>query len=99
MNDMAVWFKQGVIGFEKLTDPTRRGFNAVGNLFAGKGKDLFVTAIAEGNHCPGSLHYFYRAFDFRKNGIILNEIKSELGNDFDIIEHSTHFHVEYDPKG
>ena len=45
----------------------------------------------------GSLHYNGNAFDFRIGGVSVREIRRAVGKDFDVIKHTTHFHVEYDP--
>ena len=58
-----------------------------------------MTAIRDGNHMAGSFHYIGLAFDFKKGSRITEpEIKRLLGLDYDVIEHPTHYHVEYDPK-
>ncbi len=64
-------------------------------------------------HSCGSLHPFGRALDFRtryfkksdSNEIdmfIVNKIaiklREQLGNDYDVIVHKSHIHIEYDPK-
>ena len=62
-------------------------------------------------HSLGSLHPFGRALDFRtfyfiKDGKIdmfmVNKLairlRGVLGKDYDVVVHSTHIHVEYDPK-
>ncbi|MFK5971273.1 MAG: hypothetical protein QM487_14300 [Candidatus Marithrix sp.] len=63
-------------------------------------------------HSVGSLHPFGKALDFRINyfkdsndkidrlliNIIASKLRAELGNDYDVICHSTHIHIEYDPK-
>lgn len=94
---MSVWYKEGVCG--DLTGVTQKGLGKVARLYDSVGADLYVTAIRDGNHTFGSFHYIGQAFDFRKHPLItLSAIKNVLGKDFDVIEHSTHYHVEYDPK-
>ncbi len=94
---MTVWFKQGVIG--NLSQHAQKGFGKVAQLHAMADKDLFVTSLREGNHSPGSFHYNGNAFDFRKiREVTKAMIVNALGKNYDVVEHSTHFHVEYDPK-
>jgi hypothetical protein len=58
-----------------------------------------VTAIRDGNHMAGSLHYNGNAFDFRLKAYMTKpDLKKICGKDFDVVIHSTHVHVEYDPK-
>lgn len=72
------------------------------------GKEIVVTAGFDGSHKIGSKHYEGNAFDMRTwktlynsnqlNNLVEN-LRSNLGNDYDIVLHSTHLHIEYDPKG
>ena len=94
---MTVWLKQGVIG--DLQQPAQKGLGKVAKLYFENNQDLFITAIRDGNHMAGSFHYIGMAFDFRKGtGITIYALRTILGKNFDVIEHKTHFHVEYDPK-
>ena len=63
-----------------------------------------VTCGIEGLHSDASLHPQGKALDFRIWGVkdvdaLRDEIKAELGKDYDVINEGTHIHVEYDPKG
>ena len=56
-------------------------------------------------HSVGSLHPFGYALDFRTRdfkgntkGIVVYELRELLGNDYDVILHTTHLHIEFDPK-
>lgn len=69
------------------------------------GQELVVTAGLDGSHSAGSLHYYGRALDFRTRyfsdatkRIAADQLRDGLGDDFDVIEHATHIHVEFDPK-
>lgn len=65
------------------------------------GIELVVTSTYEGNHSAGSLHYSNDAFDIRSERIsepILNQIRIECGNDYDIVDENDHIHIEYDQK-
>jgi len=94
---MTVWYKSGVSG--DLNPPAQKGLGKVASLYASRGKDLFITCVRDGNHMNGSFHYIGLAFDVRKAASIpVGVIKETLGPDFDVIEHSTHVHIEYDPK-
>jgi hypothetical protein len=93
---MTVWYKQGVEG--DLTIPAQKCLNRVHSHYNLLGKDLFITSKRDGNHSAGSLHYNGNAFDFRKDGVRLTDLKRVAGRNFDVVEHATHFHIEYDPK-
>lgn len=69
------------------------------------GQELVITAGLDGEHSAGSLHYYGLAIDcrtryFNENTkcLVAKKLKSSLGTDFDIVSHSTHIHIEYDPK-
>ncbi len=94
---MTVWYKQGVVG--DLSQHAQKGLGRVAKVYSAVGADLFVTSKRDGNHSAGSFHYTGDAFDFRKTAKVTRvHLIDALGNDYDVIEHSTHFHVEYDPK-
>lgn len=69
------------------------------------GLECVITAGSDGQHMKGSLHYRGLALDFRKRTVpiavrpkLLKAIRQALGPDYDVIDESDHFHVEYDPK-
>jgi hypothetical protein len=69
-------------------------------------KYVFITSTYEGNHSKGSLHYSNDAYDFNTIDIdmhkidqmVLDGIRIQLGQDFDIVDEANHIHIEYDPK-
>ncbi len=71
------------------------------------GQELVVTSGLDGVHSAGSLHYYGRALDFRTRYFTSEEEKKAVfeeliaaldGTLYDFVCHSTHIHVEYDPK-
>ena len=69
------------------------------------GQELVVTAGTDGKHSEGSLHYVGLALDFRTRYFGLDQsfevaadLRKALGMDYDVVLHSSHWHVEYDPK-
>lgn len=69
------------------------------------GEELVITAGLDGEHSAGSLHYYGRAVDMRTRYFdeydkeeAANLLRRDLGEDYDVIEHTTHIHVEFDPK-
>jgi len=70
------------------------------------GRDLAWTAGKDGKHKVGSLHYLGRAADLRTRYFsameaeeVAVELRKIISRDYDVVVHSTHIHVEYDPKG
>jgi hypothetical protein len=71
---------------------------------------LVVTALTDGTHKIGSLHYRGYAADLRardipkdKLAVLLGTMKAALGPKFDVIlevdaQAIPHFHLEYDPQ-
>jgi len=63
-----------------------------------------VTSALDGSHPAGSLHYYGLAWDFRSRYFTEKEkekvivlLKKKLPPEFEVITHTTHIHVEYDP--
>jgi len=64
-----------------------------------------ITSGSDGKHGPNSLHYKGKALDLRINTILKEqlptvhkELKWALGEQFDVVLESDHFHLEFDPK-
>ena len=94
---MTVWFKQGVCG--DLVGKAQKGLGRVAKLYNDNGSDLFVTSLREANHSSGSFHYIGQAFDIRDSTkVLLVQLKSVLGNGWDVIPERDHIHCEFDPK-
>lgn len=69
------------------------------------GQELVVTSALDGVHSSSSLHYYGLALDFRTHYFspeealaVSADLRKVLGDDFDVVLHSTHIHVEYDPR-
>ena len=65
--------------------------------------EFVITSTYEGSHSPWSLHYANDAIDIRMtswNGTPISTeiLRAELGKDYDVVQESTHIHIEYDPK-
>lgn len=94
--------KMGV-DISRLSDPMRRGLNAIEAAHQAHGLEAIVTSTYEGTHSPGSLHYVNRAVDLRlppaavRERVVL-ELRKQLGPAFDVVLESNHIHVEHDPK-
>jgi len=98
---MTIWLKIDVQGDLQPIAAKARG--KVARVYTKYNEDLFITSLREGLHGDITLHYDGWAFDIRfprhtTVTIIVEEIKSILGPDFDVIVESDHIHVEYDPE-
>jgi len=96
--------KDGVI-LAGLDIKMRPALKAADVIWEALGKELVVTAGLDGEHSAGSLHYYGLALDFRTRYFSIgnkrtaaNKLRETLGSDFDVIEHDSHIHCEYDPK-
>ena len=78
----------------------------VADVYEYHGYDTILTSGRDGSHMQGSKHYEGNAGDYRTRHIsdegtkvmIVEEIREAMTDDYDIIHHPTHIHVEYDPK-
>ena len=99
------WAKEYKVNPRDLQLIMRRAVLIVDSVFASHGKTVTITCTGGGDHSPGSLHPWGYAFDARTRNLtstlktkIYNEIKDKLkGTGYQIIWHSTHYHIEYDP--
>ncbi len=90
------------VDISRLERNTRLGLNKIASVLATHGEEPTITSTYEGNHSAGSLHYANQAFDIGmpdKNTVpLIKEFETVLGADFDVVLHSTHIHIEYDPE-
>lgn len=80
-------------------------FSVVASVFQSYGLSCIVTSGLDGKHSTNSLHYSGRALDFRTRHVspgvlfqLVHNVKEALGPEFDVVNESTHLHVEFDPK-
>lgn len=75
--------------------------------FKTAGYRAVITCGTEGRHGKSSKHYTGLATDWRTKRLdidyaeakkIADAIKTWLTDDFDVVVHDTHIHVEFDPK-
>jgi hypothetical protein len=78
---------------------------AASEIYRDLGHKLTLTSVVDGRHSTGSRHYSGAAFDCRTRDLtaeqanqICKQLKSDLGQDFDVLLEADHIHVEYDPK-
>jgi len=95
--------KEGV-NIRGLNVKMRHVLRAADGIWENCGQELVVTAGLDGKHSKWSLHYYGMAVDLRSRyfseatkKIAADALQEELGSDYDVVLHSTHIHVEYDP--
>jgi len=96
--------KDGVI-IAGLQIEMRKALVAADKIWKDLGEELVITAGLEGAHSAGSLHYYGYALDLRSRYFdeaskmyAVDTLQTELGDDYDVVSHSSHIHVEYDPR-
>mgnify|MGYP001571675376 CR=1 FL=1 len=73
--------------------------------YAKAGYTCVITALTDGKHMEGSLHYTGQAADTRTRDIspavvqlIVKNTKEALGQDYDVVIEGDHVHLEWDQK-
>lgn len=66
-------------------------------------REIVITSARDGQHGKTSLHGAGAAIDVRNrnwpdNIGMADEIREELGPDFDVVLEHDHLHIEYDPR-
>ena len=64
---------------------------------------LTITSANDGTHKPGSKHYDGDAVDLRTWSLpdllgMADQLRQDLGPDYDVVIEQDHLHIEYDPK-
>lgn len=104
--------KDSSVKLDRLHESMKPVLEAVDAIWKQFGHEAVITSGNEitdekGDfvHSVGSLHYYGKALDFRnryfnaevKRTIVTN-LRNVLGNNYDVVLHTTHVHVEFDPK-
>jgi len=103
---MLIHISAGGVNLTSLHPSMRKVFKATTKVWNNESYgEPVITETWGGRHSAGSFHPFGRALDFRlpvKNKVILKslvkELRTKLGEDYDVVLESTHIHIEYDPK-
>lgn len=69
------------------------------------GVDCVLTAVRDGKHMAHSKHNIGHAIDIRKRDLASDQVGEfritlvrALGEEFDVVEHENHWHIEFDPE-
>ena len=86
-----------------LQPQMQRVLKEADKIWSEHGQELVITSARDGIHSAGSLHYYGFAVDLRTRYFspnakrqVANDLDDILGEDYDVIVHATHIHVEYD---
>ena len=80
------------------------GLMMADKVFHTYGYEMVITSAVDSKHGNGSLHFSGAAVDLRTRdlsgthtGVIINELKYNLGVDYDVVLESDHIHLEFQP--
>ena len=107
-----MFIKDNSVKLDNLHIKMRKVLSTVEDIWDKYGEEAVITAgteavDADGKfiHSLGSLHPFGRALDFRTRYFVremqrevANDLRYSLGNDYDVVLHKSHIHIEFDPK-
>lgn len=75
------------------------------SVYENNGFEFIITEGTGGSHMEGSKHYDGLAIDIRTRHVaehlrkqLADSIRRQLTDDYDVVLHSTHIHLEFDPK-
>jgi len=90
------------VDISRLHREIRRSMSPVSKILAAYGTEFIITSTYEGNHGEGSLHYGDDAYDCKgptkQRDECVNDIKLELGDNYDVVDERDHIHIEWDPN-
>lgn len=99
-----ILLKPGV-KLDKLSPQLLLGLIIALPVFSAYASPLYITSIDDGKHGKNTLHGLGYAADLRiwylraeDRPRVVQEMRSRMGPDFDIVLEPDHIHVEYDPK-
>jgi len=93
------------VTFHGITSEMLLGIIIINSIFQKNNYELVITSITDSKHSFSSLHYSGNAIDIRISNIppanmehLLNELRTSLGSNFDVVHEIDHIHIEYQPK-
>ena len=101
--------EDGSVKIDRLNPQMVLAALIVHGVFEDYGIECVITSGNDGKHAGSasrpSLHYAGYALDFRVREVpeterppLVADLRRALGKHFDVVLHTTHIHVEYDPK-
>lgn len=95
------------VSITSITPEMSIGLQIIASVFQERNYNTTITSGSEQEapHMKKSKHWTGDALDIRTRNVpkydrsdLAKTIKTALGEEFDVILHNTHLHVEYDPK-
>lgn len=101
---MSLFIKEGVRILGIRPEMTI-ALQVIEGTFKDANKPCTITAVIDGKHMAGSLHYIGCAVDIRSRDLQPSEqeamkaqLQKRLTSDFDVVLEGDHFHIEFQPK-
>lgn len=101
---MSISIKPGV-RIQGMRPELNFALQIIDGAYKDAGHDCVITAVIDGTHMAGSLHYAGCAVDVRTRDLKPSELETlkttlagRLSGDFDVVLEGDHFHIEYQPK-
>jgi hypothetical protein len=99
---MIVSIKQGV-RVKGLSNEILLAVLIAQSVYAETEHSLVITSVTDGKHSVGSLHYTGDAIDLRlpapsTRDQIVSQLRTALGDSYDVLLEVDHIHIEYDPR-
>lgn len=101
---MTLKLKDDTVKLNGLDTSMLKAMLAIDQIWREFGMSEFVvTSAIDSTHKPGSLHYSGKAIDIRSRNVpdvfgMADELRHELGDDYDVVVEPDHIHIEYDPQ-
>lgn len=102
MNNGHLYIKEGV-DINGLHPRMIDALPTICSVFGAFESPAVCTSGTDGEHMVGSLHYEHKALDWRiwyieesRVAHLVEILQKELGPQYDVVQESTHIHVEYD---
>ena len=98
-------YKKGVKIFG-IRPEIQEALRVAESVYAHHGLDCVCTSVTEGKHSKGSRHYLGQAVDIRTKHVqgtdtlkvIVQTIRRNLTDEYDVVLEPTHLHIELDVK-
>jgi hypothetical protein len=99
---MIVSIKQGV-RVKGLSNEILLAVLIAQSIYTETEHSLVITSVTDGRHSAGSLHYTGDAIDLRlptpsTRDQIVSQLRTALGDSYDVLLEADHIHIEYDPR-
>lgn len=111
MTNVSAYIVKPGVSFDGIQPETIMGILVTSDIMKKRGHMDVITAITDGKHMDGSLHYEGLAFDRRtwaneqgeqlpdaEKDALARLFREALGPNWDVVVESTHIHCEFDKR-